>query len=262
MPTAPVNGIDLFYEDTAPEDRARPVVVFLHGAAGNHISWWQQVPTFRRHYRCIAIDHRGFGRSVDATGEGGTRFIDDLEALVEHLGPEQVFLVAQSMGGRAALGYACRQPARVKAVVMADTWGFFDWPEQRERARALATATTTPLVHRAMAASFQENEPAKAFLYRQIEGLNPPREGTPLPPVPNGPTLEDVRALQVPVLCMVGAEDAVTPPPLIRALADELPNSEYVEVPGAGHSVYFELPKRFNEIVGDFLARHGGIAFS
>ena len=258
MPTAPVNGIDLFYEDTAPDDAERPAIVFLHGAAGNHVSWWQQVPAFRREYRCIAIDHRGFGRSHDTTGEGGTRFIDDLEALVDYLGLSQVFLVAQSMGGRAALGYACRRPERVRAVAMADTWGFFDWPEQRERARELAGAVTTPLLHRALAASFQEQRPALTFLYRQIEGLNPPRDGTPLPPVPNGPTLEDVRSLQVPVLCLVGDEDIVTHPPLIQALADELPNSEYVEVPGAGHSVYFEQPQRFNEIVGDFLARHGG----
>ncbi|MCK9486419.1 MAG: alpha/beta hydrolase [Dehalococcoidia bacterium] len=259
MPTAPVNGIDLFYEDTGlpPGDEAAPVIVFLHGAAGNHLSWWQQVPTFRPHYRCISIDHRGFGRSADPAKEGGTRFIDDLDALVEHLGLSAVYLVAQSMGGRAALGYACRKSERVKAVVMADTWGFFDWPEQRERARELAGAVTTPLLHRALAASFQEREPARTFLYRQIEGLNPPREGTPLPPA-DGPTLEDVRALQVPVLCLVGAEDVVTHPPLIKALADELPNSQYVEVPGAGHSVYFEQPQRFNEIVGEFLARHGG----
>ncbi len=267
MPTAPINGLDLFYEDTAPQGGDAPVLVFLHGAAGNHMSWWQQVPTFRKAYRCISIDHRGFGRSVDpvredGTKEGGARFIDDLEALVEHLGLRDVFLVAQSMGGRAALGYACRRPDNVRALAMADTWGFFEWPEQRERAQALASATTTPLVHRALAASFQEQNPALTFLYRQIEGLNPPREGSPVPPAPNGPTLEQVRALSVPVLCLVGAEDAVTPPPLIKALADELPNSQYVEVPGAGHSVYFEQPRRFNEIVGDFLARHGGIPIS
>ncbi|MEX2372375.1 MAG: alpha/beta hydrolase [Dehalococcoidia bacterium] len=259
MGTAPVNGIDLYYEDTGGDG---PTVIFLHGAAGNHLSWWQQVPTFRKAYRCISIDHRGFGRSHDATGEGNARFIDDLDALVEHLGVERVFLVAQSMGGRAALGYACRRPERVQAVAMADTWGFFDWPEQRERAQQLTGATTTPLVHRALAQAFQDREPAKTFLYRQIEGLNPPREQAPGGLAAGGPTLEDVRALDVPVLCLVGAEDVVTHPPLIRALADELPRSEYVEVPGAGHSVYFENPLRFSELVGDFLARHGGTAVS
>jgi 3-oxoadipate enol-lactonase len=77
-----------------------------------------------------------------------------------------------------------------------------------------------------------------------------------------GPTLDVVQALSVPTLCLVGGEDGVTPPTLIKALADVLPDAEYVEVPNAGHSVYFEMPGRFNELVGDFLARHGGNSIS
>lgn len=253
MPYAEVNGIRLFHE-VAGEGEP---VVFLHGAAGNHVSWWQQIPTFRQRYRCISVDQRGFGRSADVTGEGSRRHVDDLEALLDHLRVEQCALVAQSLGGRAALGFALRHPDRVRALVMADTWGFFDWPEQEERASALAAqqaAAGTPLVVRALGAAFQEREPGKTFLYRQIEGLNPPRE--PAGPFPGRPTPEDVRTLAVPVLCLVGAEDAVTPPPLIRAFHALLPDAEYVELPGLGHSVYFEDPGQFNEIVGAFLARH------
>ncbi|MEX2375184.1 MAG: alpha/beta hydrolase [Dehalococcoidia bacterium] len=256
MPFAPINGIELFYEDTDPDGaQGLPVLVLLHGAAGNHMSWWQQIPFFRQDYRCIAIDHRGFGRSADATGEGTLRFIDDLEALIGHLRLEDVSLVAQSMGGRAALGYTVRHPGNVRALVMADTWGFFDWPEQQELARSMQPAVTTPLVHRALADSYQEQHPALTFLYRQIQALNPPRDATQVM-AEGAPTLEQVRACSVPTLCLVGAEDRVTPPPLISALAEQLPNARYVEVPGSGHSVYFEKPERFNELVGEFLAEH------
>ena len=256
MASAQINGIELFYEDSDPTNESgKPVVFWNHGAGGNHMSWWQQIPVFRQDYRCIAIDHRGFGRSLDTTGEGVARFIDDLEALADHLGVEQCSIVAQSMGGRASLGYAVRRPDRVKALVMADTWGFFDWPEQQERARSMQPAVTTPLVHRALADHYQEANPAMTFLYRQIQGLNPPREGSPVT-APGAPTLAQVRGCTVPTLCLVGSDDGVTPPPLIKALADELPNAQYVEVPGAGHSVYFEQPQRFNELVGDFLKKH------
>ncbi|MDA1010297.1 MAG: alpha/beta fold hydrolase, partial [Chloroflexi bacterium] len=163
--------------------------------------------------------------------------------------------IAQSMGGRAALGFAVRHPERVPALVMADTWGFFDWPEQQERAAAMQPAVTTPLVHRALADTYQEQQPAMTFLYRQIQALNPPRDATPITAM-GAPTLAEVQACPVPTLCLVGAEDRVTPPPLIRALADVLPDARYVEVPGAGHSVYFEQPQRFNELVGGFLAEH------
>merc|ERR1711879_756892 len=128
MPVVRINGIDLFYEDTDPEDKAKlPPVIFLHGAAGNAMSWWQQIPSFSPVHRCVMCDMRGFYRSPDMTGEGANRFIDDLEALVDHLGLQRVSLVAQSMGGRPALAYAVRHPERVSALVMANTWGSFDW---------------------------------------------------------------------------------------------------------------------------------------
>ena len=46
-----------------------PPLVFAHGAGGNRISWWQQVPHFARRYRVIVLDHRGFGRSRCEPGD-------------------------------------------------------------------------------------------------------------------------------------------------------------------------------------------------
>ncbi len=112
MPSISVNGIDLYYEISGPEG-AQPVI-FLHGAGGNHISWWQQVPHFNKTYRCVSIDHRGFGRTLDPAGAGSTRFVDDLEGLLSHLGYDQVALVAQSMGGWSCLPFAIRAPKRVR----------------------------------------------------------------------------------------------------------------------------------------------------
>ena len=83
MASAQINGIELFYEDSDPTNESgKPVVFWNHGAGGNHMSWWQQIPVFRQDYRCIAIDHRGFGRSLDTTGEGVARFMaEDYERI-------------------------------------------------------------------------------------------------------------------------------------------------------------------------------------
>ena len=81
MPFASLPDIELYYESHGEG----PVVTFLHGAGGNHISWWQQVPHFSRKYRCLTIDHRGFGRSVDVERRGSTRYVEDLLGLLDQL---------------------------------------------------------------------------------------------------------------------------------------------------------------------------------
>ncbi len=124
MPYAPVNGIQLYYESHGEGPGEGPATIFAHGAGGNHISWWQQVPVLSQHYRCITFDHRGWGASVDASGgPGAGAFVEDLKQLLDHLGVDKAFLVSQSMGGRACLGFALAYPQRTLGLVLGDTTG-------------------------------------------------------------------------------------------------------------------------------------------
>jgi 3-oxoadipate enol-lactonase len=253
MPVAQLNGIDLYYESHGDG----PAVTFLHGAGGNHISWWQQVPVFSQKYRCITIDHRGFGRSTDPKQEGGSRFVDDIEALFARLGVERSALVSQSMGGRTALGFAVRHPERVTALALCDNWGGMNWSEMQEKATALRTQRIeTPPAPGGMGKRYRAEHPRGAFLYQQIQGLNPPRAETATAAAPDAPTPEQVRALRVPTLFLVGSDDPLAAPEIIREVCAIHPNAEYVEVPGSGHSVYFEDAAAFNQHVGDFLGKH------
>ncbi len=71
-------------------------------------------------------------------------------------------------------------------------------------------------------------------------------------------TRDDVARLSMPVLWLVGAEDPTVPPEIVRTMHELTPGSQYVEIAGCGHSVYFEDAPAFNAAVGDFLGRHLG----
>lgn len=248
---APVGDIDLYYQDTGDG----PPVVFLHGAGGNHLVWWQQVAAFAAGYRCIVPDQRMYGFSADAPdGPGVDAFVDDLAALLDHLGVERAALVAQSMGGWTAAGFAAEYPDRVAALVLADTpagivdidggEGDEDGEDDDELDISLAYSD-------ALADELQ-------FLYQSISGLNVH--------APDG-VVADLAELHVdpapiveaelPVLVLVGEDDALTPVPLVRSVHERLDGSTFVTVPGAGHSVYFERPAAFNALVAEFLDEHG-----
>jgi 3-oxoadipate enol-lactonase len=58
--------------------------------------------------------------------------------------------------------------------------------------------------------------------------------------------------LTMPVLCIIGEEDALMPLPLIRELAKSLPDARLITIPHCGHSTYFECPGIFNQSVLEF----------
>lgn len=258
MPVARVNGINLYYEVHGQG----PAVVFAHGAGGNHLSWWQQVPVFSQRYTCITFDHRSYGLSVDDPAGIGLRgFVDDLRALLDHLGIRQVYLVAQSMGGFTCLGFTVRWPERVKALVLADTTGGIADVQllRRQQERRQAPDYPRDLLDRTLSRGFRQRYPQRAFLYAQVSALNPPRPETFLAPLWNGegPKAEEVARLRVPVLLIGGAEDPLTTPDIMRLVQSLIPGSHLALVPGAGHSVYWEKPGIFNRLVQGFFDRVG-----
>ncbi len=255
MPKAPVNGIEIDYQEAGSGD----AIVFCHGAGGNLLSWWQQMPRFSRSYRCVTFSHRGFGHSYDVPdGPGMAAFVDDLAALLDYLEIESAHLVAQSMGGRTALGFAVEHTTRTRSLVLADTTGGMGEPDVE---RALSDwrsrqSDTQELAFRALAEDFRVRQPELANLYVQISRTNPPRpriEGV----LSGGPRGAELAGLKAPTMFIVGEEDSITPPHVIELAAARIPGSEIVRVPGCGHSVYFENPRVFDFEVERFIAQAG-----
>ena len=255
MPTLERPNCDIYYEETG----SGPAIIFAHGAGGNHLSWWQQIPLFAKSYRCVAFDHRGWGRSVPTGGPGPAAFVDDLIALMDELRIDQAALVAQSMGGWTCLGAALHSPERVVALVMADTIGGLMTEAIREpweagRARMRGEGLEALAYDR----SLRQRDPALAFLYEEIMALNPPRDPALLGALGElSPDPSAVAELQMPILWVVGGNDPLIPPAAMRAAHAHVPGSEYYEVPATGHSVYFERATEFNGQLNRFLVDAG-----
>ena len=251
MPTLERPHCDIYYEETGDG----PAIIFAHGAGGNHLSWWQQVPVFAESYRCVAFDHRGWGRSIPTGGPGPAAFVDDLLALMDELSIDRAALVAQSMGGWTCLGAALQAPERVAALVMADTMGGL----MTDNIRGLWRQTRELIDRQGLGSlaydrSLRERDPALAFLYDEIMAMNPPRDPALIGAMNDlAPDPDAVANLSIPVLWMVGGNDPLTSPAIIRAAHAHVPGSQYYEIPATGHSVYFERATEFNGQLSRFL---------
>lgn len=269
MSNAALNGIQLYYEE---HGRGDPVI-FAHGAGGNHLSWWQQVPAFSRQYRCITFDHRGWGLSLDGDDRGPGAFIEDLTALVDHLDIEKTFLVGQSMGGLTCLGFTVAHPERVRGLVMANTFAGMRrevWLASDEGLRAQVQSVWQRRredgIRRALGKRFASANKDRAFLYKQIRMLNehdPNRLHTESQvqrlralerTTDTGITRETLASLAAPVLFIGGEHDEVMPVSLMAVARTLIPGARMTVVPDADHSVYFEEPETFNRLVLEFFA--------
>jgi pimeloyl-ACP methyl ester carboxylesterase len=254
---AECDGERIYYEDVGAGD---PPVVLCHGAGGNHAAWFQQVPVFARSRRVLAFDQRGFGRS---SARGGPNRPDvavrDLAAVLAAAGAAgPIDLVGQSMGGWCALGFALAHPERVRRLVLADTPGGIMTAELARALQSLGSGPPAPEGvlgrHPALGAGLAASDPARAYLYQMLGGFGEPDLAKVAPAllrtiVPDA----QLAALTQPVLFVVGAEDALFPPAVIRASAAKLAGAGVVEIPGAGHSPYFERPEAWNRAVAAFL---------
>lgn len=241
-------------------------LVLSHGAGGNHAIWFQQAAHFAADRTVVVWDHRGYGRSTDHAGRSGPAVATgDLLAVLDHLGIERADLVGQSMGGWTSVGVALERPALVRSLVLADTLGGITTPAIEDAAAGAhrpevpADAAQHLGLHPAIDPSLAERDPARAHLYQQLA------ETTSVDvPTLIGRLLEtrrdatDAARITCPVLCVVGDRDPLFPPPAVRALADLLPDALVAEIPGSGHSPYFEDPELWNLVVGRFLRQVGG----
>jgi 3-oxoadipate enol-lactonase len=247
--------------------------VLVHAGVGDRRLWDGQMDAFSARHRVVRQDMRGFGESALP----GMPFshVDDLRALLDHLGIERAAVVGNSFGGRVSLDFALVHPERTTALVLVDSalsgWegsSFFEQFDEEEEALLDAgkldeavelnlrtwldgpereAAPVAPDV-RARVAEMQRS--SFEMLVQAYEGSPEPGPVTWADP-PAATRLDDV---SVPTLVVVGTLDQLDFREISARLAAEIPGAESAEMETA-HLPALERPGEFNEIVLEFLGR-------
>lgn len=104
-----------------------PVLLMLHGNPTWSFEFRHLIRALSQDFRCVAVDHLGFGLSDKPFGVDYTPALHaaNVEQLVRELGLRDLTLVVHDWGGPIGLSYAAGHPENVRAVVMSNTWC---WP--------------------------------------------------------------------------------------------------------------------------------------
>ena len=106
-------------------------LLFLHGNPTWSFIYREFIQTFLGGFRTIAPDHLGFGRSEKPVAAAYTLdwHIDNLTELIDQLKLEDLTLILHDWGGPIGLGYAIKNPKKIKRLILFNTWAFVSQTE-------------------------------------------------------------------------------------------------------------------------------------
>ncbi len=130
-------ALDISYQE---HGLGKPLLL-IHSGTDSADSWQSYLPAFAEHYRVIAPDSRGHGRTNNPARTMSYRlFADDMAALVQTLGLYKPLIFGYSDGGQVALELGMRYPDLPQALVVGAAWFRFS-EAYRAWVRELALAT-------------------------------------------------------------------------------------------------------------------------
>jgi 3-oxoadipate enol-lactonase len=218
--------------------------------------------------RVINVDAPGFGESETAGPFSVADWADDVAALLDQLEVPSAAVVGMSMGGYAALALAARHPARLAALVLADTRAAADSPEtRRARAEAIAlleSAGVAIYLDRSLPRLLAPEAPPDVLAEaRALAETRADRLLAGIAALRDRPDrTAELPALRCPTLVLAGGRDQVVPPEEMRGMSAAIPGARLAVLDRAGHLSSLEEPARFLTTVREFLdgARAGATA--
>ena len=260
----PVAGGALFCR---VEGQGNPLLL-LHGWPLDHRVWQPQVAHLADHYKVIALDRRGFGRSTGPADQGDA--VTDVDAVLDACGADKAVLIGMSRGGRIALRYAHDRPERVRGLILLGTAvdGFNPPPDAAEdiplehyaalaRAGELEALRDAWRTHPLMALHGVGEDVTRLIdtVLADYKGQDLVSVSAPLNPPPN--VAAHLDRIRVPVLIVVGEFETAARKTIAAHLAEGLPNAVEMVIAKGGHLLNLERPDAFNAAVDAFLERHG-----
>ncbi len=124
-----------------------PPILFLHGNPTWSFLYRDVVIRLRKRFRCVAMDYPGFGLSEHPDDYGYTprEHAEVVGELVQSLDLKDLTIMGQDWGGPIGMKVALDQVARLRALVMSNTWY---WPSEVRRFKAFSRVMSSPILQK------------------------------------------------------------------------------------------------------------------
>ena len=260
---AEINGSKIYYEIAGSGES----LILIHGWSFDTRCWDNQFDIFSKEYQVLRYDLRGFGRSALPDSGVAYSHTQDLITLLDYLNIKNAHIVGHSFGGKVAFDFVLNNPEKVISLILPDAamdvpglkvqedviaWIRDTWKTGREKGveEAKKIWMNGPPLKPAM------KNPQSALKVEQMikdySGWHWTHNDPCIYPKPF--PIERLNEIKVATLILVGELNPKIYHDWANIQHKSIPNSRKEIVPNAGHALNIENPKRFNEMVLNFLS--------
>lgn len=243
-------------------------ILFVHGFPYDHTMWRNQIDALKDNFYCVSYDLRGLGKSKPGDGQHTMEMhVDDLFAVVKKLKLRKPVICALSMGGYIALRAVERDQSKFGGLILCDTKSEADTNAGRlTRAAAIKQINdkgvekfVTPFVKNCFSDITLKEKKRRvvyiATLNRSFKSKAVGLKAALLAMAGRTDTTEFLPKITLPTLVLVGQLDKLTPPNVMQAMADKIPNAAFGIAPRAGHMAPIENPGFVTDMIKGYLQK-------
>ena len=262
MPHVKVNGIEIYYEISGPEDG--PVLVLSNGIMMSTASWAFQKTELSHHFRVLLYDCRGMWRSDHPEGPYSMeQHADDLSGLLDALNIGQAHIGGISYGAEISMVFAIKYPEKTKSLIVMDgvseihpllraqTFPWLMAAQRKDPELLLRTSYHMNFAEQWIKANqaFIENS-VERYAELDLDALE-----NLMKAFYDLDITEKLSSIKAPTLVLAGEEDVIKGREYAKIIADQIQDSEFVLVPGSGHALCLEKPAVLNTMLLGFVTK-------
>lgn len=241
-------------------------IILIHGFPYDHSMWEDQINVLKENYFCIAYDVRGLGESAVGDGQYTMEaYVDDLFSIINGMQLKKPILCGLSMGGYISLRAVEKSQDLFSGLILCDTKSEADDDAAKLKRAAGITQIDSgdfiKFVDSFVTNCFAEEAPAEIEEIFQntlskSHKHNPVGvKGAIIAIMSRTDTTSFLPKIKLPTLVLCGSFDKLTPPTVMRTIAEKIPDSEFAIIPRSGHMTPLENPMSVNDLIAGFLKR-------
>ena len=268
-----IKNYNLAYID---EGNSEIVLLFIHGLGSYLKAWDRNIPELKNHFRCIALDLPGYGKSGKQIHSGDVSFyVEIINEFITKLNLENVSLVGHSMGGQIVSAYTIKHPNQITKLILTAPAGFetfneeevelikkiispeilFKTSDHQVRLNYQFNFFKMPLEAEEMIADRITIKDDEDF-YKHCTIVSNSLFG-----LLNAPVFDQLKEINTPTLIFFGKDDLLIPNKSIHQTTTEeiasrgssqIKNSKVILLDECGHFLQYERPEKFNSQVISF----------